>query len=313
MELTTLKSRSSVYNYFRDDCNIETDHGIYLDVKLNDIDFDKLKIAVKNYIFKTLELFYSDKNFVDSDNFLVEYEDDILSLPNRTPNGAFYPKKDNINEYNIVQKEVNNILMNERIGKNLKAAANVTVRVMDGKLNRFKGRMYATTKLHSDAWVGHEGDAVFTIGVLGDEKTTLEFNKPTGKIAKKFFEPVDNFDDGIRLFESMEFIGNLKFGYATIFDHGCLHRTVKLGDGIRVSVEFGIIVKDSDGIRNNYGKNIVNSKGKSLPYENIDDILKIGKNRFVGATETLQECYERFKNHSYDEKPTSHISDNLGG
>ena len=55
MELTTLKSRSSVYNYFRDDCNIETDHGIYLDVKLNDIDFSN-KIFGKNLVI--ILLFY---------------------------------------------------------------------------------------------------------------------------------------------------------------------------------------------------------------------------------------------------------------
>ena len=29
------------------------------------------------------------------------------------------------------------------------------------------------------------------------------------------------------------------------------------------------------------------------------------------ASPNLQECYERFKNHSYDEKPTSHISDTI--
>ena len=55
---------------------------------------------------KTLESFYGTS--YDRKNFLVEYKDDILDLPNRTPNGAFYPKVENIDEYN----KNNSLMMN---------------------------------------------------------------------------------------------------------------------------------------------------------------------------------------------------------
>ena len=43
----------------------------------------------------------------------------------------------------------------------------------------------------------------------------------------------------------------------------------------------------------------------------IKDILKIGKETFVEATETLEECYKRFKNDKYDGVPTSYIHDTI--
>ena len=38
-------------------------------------------------------------------------------------------------------------------------------------------------------------------------------------------------------------------------------------------------------------------------------MLKIGKETFVEATETLEECYNRFKDDKYDKVAVSHIND----
>ena len=88
------------------------------------IDAETLKeAAVKNAEQAIVEKYSADiKKAV---NQLLEQEEDPMAM------------EDTPEEETEFQKEVNRILINENIGKNLKAAANVTVRLMDGKLNKF--------------------------------------------------------------------------------------------------------------------------------------------------------------------------------
>ena len=38
-----IKDRIKIYDEIRRNCNVATDHGIYLDIKLEDSDYNKLK------------------------------------------------------------------------------------------------------------------------------------------------------------------------------------------------------------------------------------------------------------------------------
>ena len=40
-------------------------------------------------------------------------------------------------------------------------------------------------------------------------------------------------------------------------------------------------------------------------------MLKVGKETLVEATETLEECYSRFKDDKYDKVPVSYIHDTI--
>ena len=306
-----IKNRTKIYDEIRRNCNINTDHGIYLDIKLEDSDYDKLKLVVSKYITVTLDSYYKDKVFDYNNDFLVKYKEEILNLPNRTPNGAFYPKLENIKQYNKIQSTVNDILIKNNLVNYLNSFDVCTVRIMEGDNYEKDERNTSTTILHSDAWPGHDGDAILTVGLLGDETTSLEFNKPVGKISDDFFDAQVNYLTGLDTFEDVELIGNLKFGYFTIFDHGCIHRTIKSGGGLRVSLDFGIVVKNSEGIRKLFKYDEDKRKGRKVTHSNINETLKIGKETFIEATETLDECYNRFKDDNYDKIPVSHISDNL--
>ena len=306
-----LNERSKIYDEVRKYCSVDFDNGVQLEIKIKEDLFVKLKNKIKNYIFVTLESFYKNKEFTMSDDFLLNYEDDILNLPNRTPSGAFYPKVENIKEYNEVQSVVNDIVLDTKYFNTLHSLDMCTVRIQDGKWLDTDKRPSATTRLHSDAWPGHNGDAITTIGIMGDEDTTLEFNKPIGKISDKFFDTQKSYSDGLKLFEDVELIGNLKFGYLTIFDHACLHRTCKNGNNLRVSIDFGVITSNSFGCRKDFGKETIGKLGKNISYQDKDKVIKIGKESFLKATETLQECYDKYKNDKYDKKPSTHITDNL--
>ena len=299
--MNNFQYRKNIYDDVSSNCDVSVDNGIQLELPLAPQHVSMLKLSLENYILKTLESYYGGK--FERDNFLVEYKDDILNLPNRTPNGAFYPKVENIEQYNIIQKTINFILVETNLINQLKSYDVCSVRIVDGKITDLDSRQAATVRLHSDAWSGHKGDAIITIGILGDESTSLEFNKVVGDVFPSFFETQPNYKSGLSLFDEYEYLGNLKFNTITIFDHTCLHRTIKSGGGLRVSLDFGVTFNKSSGVKK---KTI---SGRDVEHHEIDEMLKIGKETFIEATETLKECYNRFKNDKYDKVAVSHIND----
>ena len=296
-----IEQREKLYDDIRDNCDVVVDNGVQLEINLNQSQIITLKLAIENYVLTTLESYYGKK--FERKNFLVKNRDDILNLPNRTPNGAFYPKVENIEEYNIIQSIVNDILNENDLINQLSSYDVCTVRVVDGEITDLDERSAATTKLHSDAWSGHKGDAILTIALLGDETTSLEFHKVVGGVSPSFFETQPNYEEGLHLFHDCELLGKLKFNNITIFDHACLHRTSKENGGLRVSIDFGITLSTSKGVDKK------NKFGRDVEHRSIDEMLKIGKKTFVEATETLEECYNRFKDDKYDKVAVSHIND----
>jgi hypothetical protein len=301
--MNNFEIRKSIYDDIRKNCNLITDSGILLEVGLSWQQVPMLKLSVENYILKTLESYYEMK--FERGNFLVEYKDKVLGLPNRTPNGAFYPKAENIEQYNVIQKIVNSCMVETKLADQLDSFDVCTIRIVDGAPSKLDDRMSSTTKLHSDAWSGHNGDAILTIGLLGDESTTLEFNEVTKVKSDSFFETQQDYQSGMKMVEEYKTIKNLEFNNMTIFDHACLHKTIKNNGGLRVSIDFGITTKKSKGIvkKNPIDKNVV--------HKDIQEVLQIGHTKQLTATETLKECYERIKNDSYKSVPNAHVSDNI--
>ena len=299
--MNNFQYRKNIYDDVRSNCDVSVDNGIQLELPLASQHISMLKLSLENYILKTLESYYGGK--FERDNFLVEYKDDILNLPNRTPNGAFYPKVENIEQYNIIQKIINFILVETNLINQLKSYDVCSVRIVDGKITDLDSRQAATVRLHSDAWSGHKGDAIITIGILGDESTSLEFNKIVGDVSSSFFETQPNYKSGLSLFDEYEYLGNLKFNTITIFDHTCLHRTIKSGGGLRVSLDFGVTFNKSSGVKKK------TTFGRDVEYRETGEMLKIGKEIFIEVTETLEECHNRFKNDKYDKVAVSHIND----
>ena len=302
--LNNLSDREKLYDDIRRECEVSFDGGVCLELLIDEVDNKKLKNLLEEYIIKTCNEFYK-KTFKKSDNFLKEYKNNILNLPNRTPNGAFYPKVENVDVYNKIQSHINDILIKKNLVNQFSSFDLTTVRIVDGKVSNADSRLSATSRLHSDAWAGHKGDAILTIGVLGDKTTSLEFNKVIGEVQPSFFDTQPNYSNGQKTFTDFEHISNLKFGTITIFDHACLHRTLKNNGGLRVSIDIGLKLKSSDGILKQ------KDSGRKMSQIDISEILKVGKKTFVKSNETLQECYNRFKDDKYDKIPVSYIHDTI--
>ena len=297
----TYQHRFHIYEDIRESLDLGTDNGIQLEINLNRDQKCSLQMALENYIITTLNSFYDKKFDLGNFNFLVDYRDDILGLPNRTPNGAFYPKKENIKEYNTLQSIVNSTIVETGLIDQIESYDICTVRIVDGRRTDLDKRNSATVKLHSDAWSGQYGDAMVTTALLGDETTSLEFWKPIG-MRDEFYDTLPNYEDGTNLYDYPEYLGKLNFGCMTIFDHQCLHRTLKEDGGLRVSIDFSIKLACTELLDKNIG-------GRNVKHRPKEEVLKIGDETSVEASETLQECYERFKNDKYDGVATSHIND----
>ena len=67
-------------------------------------------------------------------------------------------------------------------------------------------------------------------------------------IDSSFFDTQHNYIDGLNTFQEYKHVSNLKFDTITIFDHACLHRTLKSEGGLRGSIDVGLKLNSSDGL-----------------------------------------------------------------
>ena len=109
------------------------------------------------------------------------------------------------------------------------------------KYNYDKNRSYSSSKIHSDTWSGNPCDSKVVIFVDGDKENTIEFFKPK-KIDKSFFHKKKNYENAIKKYGFVK-IKKLDYKKLTIFDQACLHRTRNNGTNLRLSIDFGIMLK----------------------------------------------------------------------
>lgn len=305
-----IQRREELYDELRETIDLGRDHGVYLDMKIPEEIFEQLKEALTVYIAKSLRSFYVKDKFVIDENYLTNYEQQILNLPNRTPNGAFHPKRETVVEYNNLQKTVITALRKTKILDNCIAIQPCTVRVVSGrKENLDHTRPLATTKLHSDAWASHIGDAILGCPMLGDPSTSLEFYKPHG-ISEDFFLPLENYDEGLKMFGDKTFLGRARMGYISICDHACLHKTSLNEGDIRVSFDFGIVINNKNSLYYDAStRPRVNLEEYRYEYFDLEKYEKLGEELFISIEETMEEAQKKYTTSKAYSRPPLKIID----
>tara|TARA_R100000008_G_scaffold21543_1_gene11347 strand:+ start:26451 stop:27398 length:948 start_codon:yes stop_codon:yes gene_type:complete len=300
-----IEERQQIYNLIRENCNVFNDRGIFFNINIDDRLLSQLQRAFVEYIHKTLLSFYGKKIFLadwrfdecDFD-FLNVYEQEIFALPNISPNGVFYPKRENLKEYNKLQAIVTDILIDTGLINYISHAQCITPRIVSGRSEEvMRSRLLATEKYHSDAWASQLGDSILSIPVGGDPTTTVELCEPVDP-SPDFFSSLTDYDDAYKksFFKSLKFLDFAHFGAINIFDHACVHRTLKQGGGSRVSLEIGLAIKD--------GRSIF-QKSKSFVYEQYRnkylpqrDVSRLGKTLHINVQETLDDA-KNYKNKNF--------------
>jgi hypothetical protein len=208
-----------------------------------------------------------------------------MELPNKTPNGIVNPKNETSAEFVEIQKAVNNIFNNLGVYSHISKLAIPNIRYKsNSEPESAKDRPYYTSKIHSDAWVGHKGDSIFLIGILGDiDNNTVEFNEPIG-VHDNYLHKANSFDEGNTRYESLKYLGELTKQKLGVMDHACAHRTiVKEGSGPRISLDIAVLVNseyshsNDEGFDENayayYDANIINSIGVDKQYQVNESIF----------------------------------------
>lgn len=279
-----IKLRKKVYTNFPKENLSKNLSNIVLFYDINDNDYKHLTETVQNFLCKSLSLIHK-KEFTWYDTFLQDNDALIQSLPNKTPNGVIFPKKETVTEFIEVQKVINNIFNNLKIYPHIKKLVIPNIRYKSNNESlEVKSRPYYTGKFHSDAWVGHKGDSVFLIGVLGDiENNTVEFNEPVN-VHDNYLYKADSFDEGNTRYESLNYLGKLTKQTLSIMDHACIHRTIiNKNSGPRISLDIAVLVDSEyshaydegfdEKIYTYHDANIINLVGNTKTYQIKESIF----------------------------------------
>ena len=232
------------------------------------LSFESLKNSVESYLSENIYT-SSEKKYINLNKSIK----DISKLSNITPNGIVHPTEKTSIAYNFLVKKVFESI--KLIVPFIESAAMPIVRVR--KSIKFKNlRPYATTKLHSDAWVGQYGDAIISMGIDGDVKRNgVEFYLPN-KTTNDFFTKIKNYDQGLKKFDSVKKVKNLTKGEWSLFDHAILHKTMyKKNAKPRISIDIAVRIKSKNRRVVNFGDK------KRFDYYTIDKYLSLGINNFI--------------------------------
>jgi len=249
-----IETRKKVYNNFPKENLSKESSGIVLLYDINDINYNNLIIATQNFLLKSLSLVHN-REFIWSDTFLEDNDELIQALPNKTPNGVLNPKNETLLEFEEIQKSINNIFEDLGIYNHIKKLTTPNIRYKSIKESPdAQNRPYYTSKIHSDAWVGHQGDSIFLIGILGDiNNNTVEFNEPIGAHSD-YLCKAESFDEGNTRYESLKYLGTLTKQKLGVMDHACAHRTlIKENSGPRISLDIAVLVNSEYSHANDEG------------------------------------------------------------
>jgi len=278
-----IETRKKVYENFPKENLSNSLSNMVLFYNIEDNDYNKLIEATKTYLFKSLSLVYN-REFTWTDTFLEDNNELIMNLPNKTPNGVLSPKIELIKEYNDIQKCLNKIFENLKIHPCIKKQIYPNIRYKSIILEspETQSRPYYTGKNHSDAWVGHVGDAMCLIGVLGDvNNNTVEFNEPTN-VHDNYLDIAESFDEGNTRYKDLIFLGTLSKQQLCVMDHACVHKTlIKQNSKPRISIDVAIMVDNEHSHEHNkLGKNI-------HLYSSSEDVQKIGEKFEYAVKESI--------------------------
>lgn len=218
-------------------------------ITLNPTVFQALKAATSRYVHACL----GSPSHITSEEQLVQYLDGNLHLlANRTPNGVLMPKSEFDEEFTRLHGTLASCVAQLGITDMFDAVScPVVVRVMAGiPDSQIDARRYSSSKLHVDLWTGDPGDEVIAfIPVLGDiEHTTVEFFEPSDDFEERFLKTFDRYEEAEAELKDLPLVpyrahqepGRMHFADAIV-----LHRTVRRGGRVRVSLDFRVRRKTS--------------------------------------------------------------------
>jgi hypothetical protein len=237
-------------------------------VKLPDPLLSRLQAAVRFYVWHSLAQANTRKTYVDSHRVLDLYQDDILALPNRTPNGLLLPRRETFLSFNVVQQMLVHAFAELGMLQAFSAfqmpcnVRIVSVAPPHAGPAKEDTRPYASAKIHTDVWYGEPLSAIlFNVPLLGDARAvSMDFFEPR-EFPRDLITVLSDYGDGRAVAETAERSPvEFEIGSMYVSDGLSLHQTIRRSPGIRLSLDFRFIARellpgesaDRGRIRTNY-------------------------------------------------------------
>lgn len=259
-----------------------------------------LRRSVELYLLACLRAAGADLTGADPEDLLEARRAEILRLPNLTPNGLLLPKREVALEFNLVQRSAAAWLRGLELDEFVEAIQlPLNVRIVDGRADGTRDRRrYASAKLHSDIWAGEPTNAmVVMVPLLGDPSTNVEFREPDAGFLD-YRRMLDDYFDAARLEDrALPYDCALSASFGYLMDPYLLHRTMRRGGGLRVSIDFrfrSAVTAPTDVPDGTDGA------GRRTGYAPIGGWYGIGTDAVVWPAESFAECRARIGRGSMD-------------
>ncbi|MDB2414994.1 hypothetical protein N9W34_04400 [Rickettsiales bacterium] len=248
MSFVDFKSRIARFNRIVEKTDVIDNNEFIKSLKIKESTRDRIRQALNIYLWSSLSGYYSEKSFELSDDMLRDYKDDILALPNITPNGLILPKKDNQLAFNLLCQQVSNSVKELNIDDKIdRIQYPINIRLQRGQRDpAFEKRPRASTKIHTDIWAGDPAGGYLTfLAVLGDpQKVGIRFlhqkNFPEDAV-----RTLHDYLEGEDICKGAEEICRFTDKGWYISDAYLLHQTTKNDpDAARISIDFRFMPKE---------------------------------------------------------------------
>jgi hypothetical protein len=210
-----------------------------------------------------------------------------INLPNRTPNGLILPKKQNHLAYNCIHKTIKEIIESLNLQEHISLIHSpVNVRSINTKANpEIDNRPHSSTKLHSDVWAGEFTNTTMVfIPIYGDTKDGgVEFFEPSDRFLS-FIKPLADYNEGADLIEdAVKYDCVLETGHLYLTDPFLLHKTIKRGSGVRISIDFRFISKYT------VSSDVLVDSKRHENYISYNEWAQIGTNKLLLSNANIDE------------------------
>jgi hypothetical protein len=294
----THKYRINRISKLQNTLGLKREHDLMVSYKIPKDNFYRLKLAIKLYISKALNILYEEND----DKFIKVLDLARNNRLNVTPNGGVAPKREFNLEYNMILREWCLIFLklaepNKNIFTRFRKTPNIRIKYSKELKDNVK-RDTNTSLPHSDAWVEGPWGMNCYLPILGDTKrNTLSFYEPKN-FSEEYLKLSESFVDMqwvLKNYKKIKFIP--KPGYIHISDYALIHNTERQANaGTRVSIDSAIYI------------------GSHLPYkdrlkEYVYKIPRIGINELVYAEQYESEKFVEKKStfSHYTSKRLKHI------
>lgn len=210
--------------------------------------FNRMQTATAIYIWHSLSQAYPRRTFTMSTTILEQYSEDVLALPNRTPNGVLLPRLETFLSFNLIQQALAAAMTEMKLDQGFESFQSpCNIRIVSGSANKTAdSRPYASSKIHTDVWYGEPLRSIlFNLPLLGNsEAVAMEFFEPESFPAE-LQQPLTDYEDGRVISERAERL-SMKFDIGVLYvsDSLSLHQTVRREPGIRLSLDWRAIPQE---------------------------------------------------------------------